>query len=160
MQVLISTLVFWLLCRFQSIGWGWDWIKDCVIIPPSTNLNEVGGILVGGGGILVGGGGILVGGRGILVGDGGILVGGGGILVGGGGILVGGGGILVGGGGILVGGGAYWWEVGAYWFLLVRPFVRMWAESCPLCIFQNSRRIHFLFTNPINQLQKVCCVLC
>ena len=37
----------------------------------------------------------------------------------------------------------------------VRPFVRLWTESCPLCIFKNTRRIHFIFAHLIKQLQKV-----
>ena len=47
---------------------------------------------------------------------------------------------------------------GVYWFHLVRPSVHMWTESCPLYIFYNTRRIHFLFAQFIKQLQKVCCV--
>ena len=39
---------------------------------------------------------------------------------------------------------------GVYWFHLVR----LWTESCPLCIFNNTRRIHFIFTHRIKQLQK------
>ena len=58
-------------------------------------------------------------------------------------------------------------EGGVYWFhvvrpsvrLSVRPSVRLWTESCPLCIFHNTCRIHFIFTHLINQLQKVCRVL-
>ena len=40
--------------------------------------------------------------------------------------------------------------------LPVGPFVRLWTESCPLCIIHNISRIHFIFTDVINQLQKVC----
>ena len=36
------------------------------------------------------------------------------------------------------------------------PSVRLWTESCPLCIFYNTHRIHFIFTHLIKQLQKVC----
>ena len=45
---------------------------------------------------------------------------------------------------------------GVYWFLLVRLSVRLWTESCLLCIFNNTRRIHFIFAHLIKQLQKVC----
>ena len=38
------------------------------------------------------------------------------------------------------------------------PSVRLWTESCPLCIFYNTPRIHFIFTHLIKQLQMVCCV--
>ena len=41
--------------------------------------------------------------------------------------------------------------------LSVCPSVCLWTESCPLCIFNNTRRIHFIFTHLIKQLQKVCC---
>ena len=40
-----------------------------------------------------------------------------------------------------------------------RPSVRRWKETCPLCIFHNSNRIHFIYTHLINQVQKVCHVL-
>ena len=40
--------------------------------------------------------------------------------------------------------------------LSVRPSVRLWTESCPLCIFKNTHRIHFIFAHLIKQLQKVC----
>ena len=43
--------------------------------------------------------------------------------------------------------------------LPVCPSVRLWAESCPQCIIQNTNCIHFIFTDLINQLQKVCRVL-
>ena len=36
------------------------------------------------------------------------------------------------------------------------PSVRLWTESCPLCIFKNTHRIHFIFAHLIKQLQKVC----
>ena len=36
------------------------------------------------------------------------------------------------------------------------PSVRLWTESCPLCIFNNTCRIHFIFAHLIKQLQKVC----
>ena len=36
------------------------------------------------------------------------------------------------------------------------PSVRLWTEWCPLCIFNNTRRIHFIFAHLIKQLQKVC----
>ena len=39
------------------------------------------------------------------------------------------------------------------------PSVRLWTESCPLCISHNTSRIHFKFTDLINQLRKVCRVL-
>ena len=49
---------------------------------------------------------------------------------------------------------------GVYWYHLVRlsicPSVRLWTESCPLCIFNNTHRIHFIFAHLIKQLQKVC----
>ena len=35
------------------------------------------------------------------------------------------------------------------------PSVRLWTESCSLCIFHNTRRIHFIFTHLFKQLQKV-----
>ena len=38
------------------------------------------------------------------------------------------------------------------------PSVRLWTESCPLCILDNTHRIHFIFAHLIKQLQKVCCV--
>ena len=44
--------------------------------------------------------------------------------------------------------------------LSVRPSVRLWIESCPLRIFNNTYQIHFIFAHLIKQLQKVCCVLC
>ena len=51
-------------------------------------------------------------------------------------------------------------ERGVYWFHLVRlsvcPSVRLWTESCPLCIFNNTCRIHFIFAHLIKQLQKDC----
>ena len=38
---------------------------------------------------------------------------------------------------------------GVYWYHLVRLSVclsvRLWTESCPLCIFNNTHRIHFIF---------------
>ena len=37
----------------------------------------------------------------------------------------------------------------------VCPSVRLWTESCPLCIFNNNHQIHFVCTHLINQLQKV-----
>ena len=36
------------------------------------------------------------------------------------------------------------------------PSVRLWTESYSLCIFNNSRRIHFIYAHLIKQLQKVC----
>ena len=36
------------------------------------------------------------------------------------------------------------------------PSVRLWTESGPLCIFNNSHRIHFIFAHLIKQLEKVC----
>ena len=53
-------------------------------------------------------------------------------------------------------------ERGVYWFHLVRlsngPSVRLrlWTESCPLCIFKKTPQIHFIFAHLIKQLQKVC----
>ena len=38
------------------------------------------------------------------------------------------------------------------------PSFRLWTESCRLCIFNNTCRIHFIFAHLIKQLQKVCCV--
>ena len=40
----------------------------------------------------------------------------------------------------------------------VRLSARLWTESCPLRIFNNTRQIHFMFTHPIMQLKKVRCV--
>ena len=55
-------------------------------------------------------------------------------------------------------------ERGVYWYHLVHlsvcPSVRLWTESCPLCIFNNTHRIHFIFAHLIKQLQKVCRVQC
>ena len=34
--------------------------------------------------------------------------------------------------------------------------VRLWTNSCPLCIFHNKSRIHLIFIHLIKQLQKVC----
>ena len=42
-------------------------------------------------------------------------------------------------------------ERGVYWFHLVR----LWTESCPLCIFNNTHRIHFIFAHLFKQPQKV-----
>ena len=50
-----------------------------------------------------------------------------------------------------------------YWFHAVRPSVcasvrppvRLWTESYPLCNFHNTSRIHFIFAHLIKQLQKV-----
>ena len=39
------------------------------------------------------------------------------------------------------------------------PSVRLWTESCPLCNNHNTSRIHLIFADLINQLQKVCPVL-
>ena len=44
-------------------------------------------------------------------------------------------------------------------FLWERLSVRLWTATCPLCIFHNTRQIHFIFTHLINQLQKVCHML-
>ena len=41
----------------------------------------------------------------------------------------------------------------------VRPSVRLWTEPCPLCIFNNTGLVHFLFAHLIKQLHKVCRVL-
>ena len=38
-------------------------------------------------------------------------------------------------------------------------FIRLWTECCPLCIFHNTIRIHFIFRHLINQLQRVCHLL-
>ena len=59
-------------------------------------------------------------------------------------------------------------ERGVYWFHVVRlpvrpsvrPSARLWTESCLLCIFNNTSRIHFIFTHLIRQLQKMCRVSC
>ena len=40
--------------------------------------------------------------------------------------------------------------------LSIRPFVHLLTESCPLCIFNNTRRIPHIFAHLIKQLQKVC----
>ena len=40
--------------------------------------------------------------------------------------------------------------------LSVCPSVCLWTESCPLCIFNNTHRIYFIFAHLIKQLQKVC----
>ena len=40
--------------------------------------------------------------------------------------------------------------------LSVCPSVRLWTESCPLCNFNNTHRIHFIFAHLIRQLKKVC----
>ena len=42
--------------------------------------------------------------------------------------------------------------MGVYWFHLVR----LWTESCPLCIFNNTHWIQFIFAHLIKQLQKRC----
>ena len=55
-------------------------------------------------------------------------------------------------------------ESGVYWDHLVRlsvhpsvrPSVRLWTEWCPLCIFNNTHRIHFIFAHLVKQLQKAC----
>ena len=51
-------------------------------------------------------------------------------------------------------------ERGVYWFhlvhLSVRLSIRLWMESCPLCILHNTSWIHFIFTHLIKKLQKVC----
>ena len=48
---------------------------------------------------------------------------------------------------------------GVYWFHLVHlsvcPLVRLWTESCPLCIFHNTCWIHFIFTHLIKQIQEM-----
>ena len=36
------------------------------------------------------------------------------------------------------------------------PSVRLWTESCPLCIFNNNNWILFIFVHLIKQLQMVC----
>ena len=36
------------------------------------------------------------------------------------------------------------------------PSVHLWTESCLLCIFNNTRRIHFIFAHLIKPLQKAC----
>ena len=35
--------------------------------------------------------------------------------------------------------------------------VRLWTESCPLCIFNNTHRIHYIFAHPIKQVCRVKC---
>ena len=47
-------------------------------------------------------------------------------------------------------------EAGGISRLSVRPSVCLWTESCPLCIFNNTHQIHFIFAHLIKQLQKVC----
>ena len=44
--------------------------------------------------------------------------------------------------------------------LSICPSVPLWTESYPLCIFNNTHRIHFIFAHLIKQLQKVCRVWC
>ena len=34
--------------------------------------------------------------------------------------------------------------------------VRLWTEKCPLCVFNNTRWIHYIFVHLIKQLLKVC----
>ena len=38
------------------------------------------------------------------------------------------------------------------------PFVRLWTESCSLCIFHNTCSNHFIFTHLNKKLQTACCV--
>ena len=38
------------------------------------------------------------------------------------------------------------------------PYVRMWTESCPHSIFNNTRQIYFIFTHLIKQHLKVCLI--
>ena len=38
--------------------------------------------------------------------------------------------------------------------LAVCPSVRLWTASCPLCIFNNTRRIHFIFKHLINNYMR------
>ena len=45
-----------------------------------------------------------------------------------------------------------------YLYQMCNTDVRLWTESCPLCIFNHTRRIHFILIYLIKQLQKVCCV--
>ena len=49
-----------------------------------------------------------------------------------------------------------WSWKGVYWFylvrLFVRPSVRLWTKSCPLCISNNTHRILVIFTHLIKQL--------
>ena len=40
--------------------------------------------------------------------------------------------------------------------LSVCSSVCLWTELCPLCIFNNTHQIHFIFAHLIKQLQKVC----
>ena len=40
--------------------------------------------------------------------------------------------------------------------LSIFPSVCLWTESCLLCIFNTTRRMHFIFAHLIKQLQKVC----
>ena len=35
------------------------------------------------------------------------------------------------------------------------PSVRLWTESCPLCIFNNTHRIHFIFAHLIKQFWRI-----
>ena len=43
--------------------------------------------------------------------------------------------------------------------LSICSFVRLWTESCQLCIFHNTSRIYFIFAHFINQLHEVCRLL-
>ena len=38
----------------------------------------------------------------------------------------------------------------------LRPTVRLWTKSCPLCIFHNTSRINFIFAYLIKQLPTAC----
>ena len=46
---------------------------------------------------------------------------------------------------------------GVYWFHVFRPSVRLsirlWTKSCPLCIFHNTSRIHFILAHLIKQFR-------
>ena len=47
---------------------------------------------------------------------------------------------------------------GPFYWPSICTSVHLWIWYCPLCIFNNTRRIHFIFAHDIKQLQKVCCV--
>ena len=56
--------------------------------------------------------------------------------------------------------GVYWYHLVCLSVCLICLSVRLWTESCPLCIFKNTHRIPFIFAHLIKQLRKVCRVQC